>query len=82
MRGGRGVMLIFCNQESRLIVFTYLSGILADAIGRKKRMRNQILVETLKVGREAHGWLSGWASAFGSRHDSGVLGSSPALGSL
>ena len=30
----------------------------------------------------ATGWLSGWASAFGSGHDPGVLGSSPASGSL
>ena len=28
------------------------------------------------------GWLSSWASAFGSGCDSGVLGSSPTLGSL
>ena len=30
----------------------------------------------------APGWFSGWASAFGSVRDPGVLGSSPALGSL
>ncbi|CAD7690325.1 unnamed protein product [Nyctereutes procyonoides] len=28
------------------------------------------------------GWLNGWVSAFSSGHDPGVLGSSPALGSL
>ena len=30
----------------------------------------------------APGWLSGWASAFGSGHDLRVPGSSPASGSL
>lgn len=32
--------------------------------------------------QDASGWLSGWASAFGSGHDPRVQGSSPALGFL
>ena len=39
-----------------------------------------LLKKSLYCG--APGWLSGWASAFGSGHDPGVLGSSPTLGSL
>ena len=35
----------------------------------------------LKLYLGAPGWLSGWAPAFGSGHDPGVLGSSPASGS-
>ena len=33
-------------------------------------------------GKGIPGGLSGWASAFGSGHDPGVLGSSPSSGSL
>ena len=40
----------------------------------------QALFKSLCTG--APGWLSGWASTFGSGHDPGVLGSSPTSGSM
>ena len=41
------------------------------------------VMELTKISKEGMpGWLRGWASAFGSGHDPGVLGSSPTWGSL
>ena len=43
-------------------------------------MKKNIYIERSEIGMP--GWLSGGASAFGSGRDSGVLGLSPASGSL
>ena len=59
------------------------NGAQARTLLNDHRQRNKVFSNPLilKSKTGAPGWLSGWASAFSSGHDLGVLGSSPTSGS-
>ena len=82
---------VFCFQIQQFLLFSFY--FILSALGlfcsffKNFLMWTFRLIETFLLFSYKHfigtpGWLSGWASAFSSRHDSGYLGSSPTLGFL
>ena len=63
------------------ILVDFLQGFFGAGVGREGRQGRRRLIISEAGVRGVPGWLSSWAAAFGSGHDPGVLGSSPASGS-
>ena len=73
------------SNKSNVLLHKAYSWLKEKRVGEKRRQKNRTNISisngVKSYGEGVPGWLSGWASVFGSGYDSGVLGSSPASSS-
>ena len=72
-------LLLSCSSIAKTLICTRF---LSETKDFTRKWTVQLLLLLKKTAVGAPGWLSGWVPAFGSGHDPGILGSSPASGSF